>query len=76
MVYKNGHEDRQSTPIFMFIYKPFRTYISNQALYRMKKSINENKTNMTPHQKVQSAISRIWLMKKYKSYNIIKELFF
>ena len=56
--------------------KPFRTYISNQALYRMKKSIKENETNMTSQQKVQSAISRIGLLKQYKSYNIIKELFY
>lgn len=56
--------------------KPFRTYISNEALLRMKKSIKQNECSMTSEQKIQSAISRIGLLKKHKSFNIIKELFY
>ena len=56
--------------------KPFRTYISNEALLRMKKSIKQNEYSMTSKQKIQSSISRIGLLKKHKSFNIIKELFY
>lgn len=47
--------------------KPFRTYIANQCLYRMKTNY-ENITNKS--QLISSRISRLGYLRTYKSYNI------
>lgn len=50
--------------------KPFRTYISNQTLYRMR--IGEN--IQTKQQLISSLNSRLGMLKKYKTYNIRKHM--
>lgn len=52
--------------------KPYRTYIANQALYRMKKhnTIINNKIQL-----ISSINSRIGILKKYSSYNIRYKMF-
>lgn len=53
--------------------KPFRTYVSNQCLRRIKKTIC---TKHTKQENIQSNISKIGYLSQYKSYNIRKELFY
>lgn len=55
--------------------KPYRTYISNQTLRRMFIKARERK-NETKEHKIASSISRIGLLKHYRSFNIRMKLFY
>lgn len=54
--------------------KPFRTYVSNQCLRRIKKTLFVK--HKDEQQRVHSKISKIGYLSQYKSYNIRKKLFF
>lgn len=53
--------------------KPFRTYVSNQCLRRIKNTIC---TKDTKQENIQSNISKIGYLSQYKTYNIRKNLFY
>lgn len=53
--------------------KPFRTYVSNQCLRRIKETFC---TKETTQENIQSTISKIGYLSQYKSFNIRKDLFY
>lgn len=53
--------------------KPFRMYISNQCLRRIKQTIFKKNTKQ---ENIQSNISKLGYMNQYKTYNIRKHLFY
>jgi len=52
--------------------KPFRIYIANQSLKRMLKDVCNYETNIN---RIQSLISKIGLLRQYKTYNIREKIF-
>lgn len=54
--------------------KPFRRYISNQSLRRMKQKLNSHDKKNITHE-VNSNISYIGILSHYKTFNIKKQLF-
>ena len=53
--------------------KPYRTYMSNQCLHRMRRKANEHKAD-NKENKMSSMISRCGMLSHYSSYNIKLEL--
>lgn len=56
--------------------KPYRTYISNQCIHRIKRKLQYDKQVKTKTELRQSYVSRLGFFKQFNSYNMAKKIFY